>query len=1314
MEQSAHNLTESPPKPHNGFGNIDTPRTSNLKFLRAKRLNYFCGKSVQSQISNTEETQGVGAQKNRKHTRSQTPRRCHSAPASKQEHSVSAACIVQTGGNVRANITSTDEGIYLQAADASHPILQGNVGIESSAQLPSDHGSPPSKHEGKTMESTHHNNLQPAPETSLIIPNSLLPDTSNLQEVSAQHYLQPAAREDTKGPRIQHSLLPSQEKIFSSPHILQPIQTEAKESSICNNPQSKPITARAKNVSTHNYVKPEPVEAEINVPSSHRSLLRSSFVSDLDQDLLEDLSVPETEKLQHVMTWAKKFLNKCDGGSTLPFREGDDMPTNDMDERILSEKYLKLNKSTIDSSAQFDVCVGFHDSDFKKQSYLNDQYKESAPVKFCVSKSPRNTFRTKSVFNHITETGLFSPQRPVSTGSHSDRKADMDNFSKPLQIRYPQVGTDRPNKDPFRRKSCTLRTEQFLGCSESRCSDDEDIFRNGLKSKQRDNNIQISKVSESDVDIKDNFRDREDTSSTESSLDTERLTALLESLDIYPRGSENKANAEEKDGERTDRTFLVRKCAESDDNTPLSVSKNILDCFQPHPYRVCSEDSASKVYQVCPMCGFYSSTKTSWCTECGSILNSDKDLTLRNDTENKSPQSPIVHENVLDDFFNVKKDIVRGHDKIPMAKQNDKECGRTVCWEDDSDIVSDSDGSVLEKYFIYVQQLDMLKREKEKQSKYLSPESSGEVSSDDESSKEYPKPQIYSGILKSSVTGRHVTCDGDDDDDDDDEEEDGTATQFLENPNILVKSDCHFDQQTRKESHLLGSTEKSYETEMSNPKGPLDRKLQKSTLISSKVTGPKRYWEKSSIAWSSYTHGELKPRSHEGSQRPASAGHRKNNQQHQGDRSTRAVSEHLSQSYWDGQSNSLQWSSEDEHGSMWLFLPDELWIYVFSQLSHEDLSKVTQVCQRFRYIANDDSLWKVIKMTNRHFLNDTCLANIGLHHPESLSLYRCHDDTQSITEEGLGNLFQHCKNSLMALNVTNCSGPRLEGDLVLLTASNYCTRLTSVDISWTAATDKGIISLVEASAQLQSLSMNGCKITDDAITALLKKHCKSLTKIEIFGCHALSTQCLISVATECTHLENLNIGRIPKATDVCLAKIASNLQKISTLNLTGLNVVRDRSVHHIVKQCSKLENLTLSSCSQVTDVSLVEISTYLRTIKYLDLSGCKKVSDIGIQALARSCQEINYLDLSSTGVGKRGVCLLASYCYATLECLKLSFCKAVTADAVEKLCKNCKRLKMLHLYGCPVSPDLEYIKQCSKSFQIFHDLSIPTAKILGE
>ncbi|XP_037349065.2 protein AMN1 homolog [Talpa occidentalis] len=162
---------------------------------------------------------------------------------------------------------------------------------------------------------------------------------------------------------------------------------------------------------------------------------------------------------------------------------------------------------------------------------------------------------------------------------------------------------------------------------------------------------------------------------------------------------------------------------------------------------------------------------------------------------------------------------------------------------------------------------------------------------------------------------------------------------------------------------------------------------------------------------------------------------------------------------------------------------------------------------------------------------------------------------------------------------------------------------------------------------------------------------------------------------------------------------------MTALNVAALKTVKDGIVHLIVTHCPKLESLVLSSCSQVTDMSLVEISTYLKALRCLDVSGCRQVTNAGVHALARSCHHLKCLDLSSTGISKRGVCLLANYCHISLECVKLSFCKNVTLDAVKRLCKNCRRLKILHLYGCTITSGLCKIKEAYKRVKIFHDNS---------
>ncbi|XP_051876601.1 F-box/LRR-repeat protein 20-like [Pristis pectinata] len=288
---------------------------------------------------------------------------------------------------------------------------------------------------------------------------------------------------------------------------------------------------------------------------------------------------------------------------------------------------------------------------------------------------------------------------------------------------------------------------------------------------------------------------------------------------------------------------------------------------------------------------------------------------------------------------------------------------------------------------------------------------------------------------------------------------------------------------------------------------------------------------------------------------------------------------------------------EDGNRSPWLYLPDEIWLRIFALLPHRDLCQVARVCYCFHRLANDETLWKNIKIENSNCLNDKWLKNIGHHQPRSLSLCRCNDRTKSITDSGLRELFRHSKDSLKELYVTCCSGPKLTGDSVLLHASAVCHKLTSVDVSWTAATDKGIIALAQASSCLYRLLANGCHLTDESINILIKKHRKSLRELELFGCHALSSHCLTHMAQECLNLQSLNIGRIPKLTTTCLIQIVTSLKNLSALNLSGLNAVHDSVVHHTARQCPKMDRLILSSCLQLTDVSLFEIGTYLSTIR---------------------------------------------------------------------------------------------------------------------
>ncbi|XP_077978504.1 uncharacterized protein LOC144433960 isoform X2 [Glandiceps talaboti] len=167
----------------------------------------------------------------------------------------------------------------------------------------------------------------------------------------------------------------------------------------------------------------------------------------------------------------------------------------------------------------------------------------------------------------------------------------------------------------------------------------------------------------------------------------------------------------------------------------------------------------------------------------------------------------------------------------------------------------------------------------------------------------------------------------------------------------------------------------------------------------------------------------------------------------------------------------------------------------------------------------------------------------------------------------------------------------------------------------------------------------------------------------------------------CKNLCSLNIGQLYKVTDECMSQLSTHLKQIEHLDLRGCKQIKDNCVRKIVRNCPRLQSLVLANCPLITDNALVEIATYLPTIRSLDVSGCKKISNTGVRSIAMSCPELANLDISSTNINHKSVTTIASYMNKYLESLRLSFCSDITEASVIKLAKNCRKLRVVHLYG---------------------------------
>ncbi|XP_053158571.1 uncharacterized protein LOC128347663 isoform X2 [Hemicordylus capensis] len=1099
-----------------------------------------------------------------------------------------------------------------------------------------------------------------------------------------------------------------------------------------------------------------------------RKYLSNAYVSKLDNKLLEGVGVPETQKLKHVVSWAELFLNKSsvrDGMQESSQSAGDIMQGSSKSVHILdqdtekeiiqtSEDLQLLQANVFTGSIPF---VPFENSSehaarWSPPTSLISNILSSTSKSLCLTQITKHEREEKDIvvstnisgeceaddhMHHSTrnvsfqksqiacqandscttaiglnesENYFWAPLNDSSDEELPDVKAmntsspytkehkgslDSSSFFQPENMKCFSL-SELGGRLPSVRKTDSCEkwnpgTENILEIKEHKCKDfiwtvkpDRSSGTNNTaeSTTEQTTNRDISLDPVTEV-RKDASRDR--------LLDAEPLKE-----DDEPKKERNEPKSEHMLGRG--KIFEEWKCAEEEQVDGVSNGANCdadqrgieLKSMMKEPTVQTSsfcnnsllKPSENSTFKVSPDCFNLSYKSTNLCINCNSIL---VDMLPQFDDDSIPHKSDIVQRYVQEDVSeNISDDVIKlimGPKSIseeflvPKVNVDDH---KKLLWNDKFMSFSNHDNSVLAKYYFYLNCLSETKRLQREDKKHLFSCKVFRGFSEDvkfsscchcKSSNSYESEDTEN--MNKDFEASEVSCHND------------------ERTEATKQQGSHPEEQESKPLFTNSCPNPSTDLELTNKRQSRnshtskEKKVSETRRIGTDVA--RRHWEKASIAWSSYAHGELKPRSR-CFQRPASANETKGK----------------NYKAWNLPSSGCVPFKQPKANST-----------SDVTVSNKNQEKTSNYQEKRSFLKTTNA-WKEIQLTDCRCLNDDWLANLGNRHPQHFTLDHCHDETQRITDVGLKQFFQHCKSSLKELNIKSCSGPGLRGDTVLLHASAFCNHLTTVDVSWTGATDSGLIALIKASLRLKCLSANGCQITDDAVATLVEKHGKSLEKLEIFGCHAVTAKCLRSVAVKCSNLKVLNIGRVHKVTEDCLAKVVNSMRKLTSLNVTGLNMVRDCVVHLIVKKCPDLECLVLNSCSQVTDISLMEISTYLPTIRYLDVSSCKEVTDVGIQALVGSCSKLVYLDLSLTTTSRRGVCLLASFCFRTLECVKLSFCKYITLDAILKLCKNCKRLKILHLYGCRFMPDLKSIKKINKTVEVFHDFSVPAAKLSSE
>jgi len=356
-------------------------------------------------------------------------------------------------------------------------------------------------------------------------------------------------------------------------------------------------------------------------------------------------------------------------------------------------------------------------------------------------------------------------------------------------------------------------------------------------------------------------------------------------------------------------------------------------------------------------------------------------------------------------------------------------------------------------------------------------------------------------------------------------------------------------------------------------------------------------------------------------------------------------------------------------------IPNEMWLLIFSFLSFENLFAIRLVCSKFYNLANDSSLWRQIKLTDKKLTNSS-LKLYSSNSPRHLEFNKC--SSKLLTNLDMRNFFQSLKKSLVSLSVISCSGKAFLGDNISLHVSTHCLNIRKINIPWSCITSDGFSALVESLNCIEEIDISGNSLIDDSsFLKFVEKHSTKLVSIQMEGCFNISPFLIFKMVDTSPKLKVLNIALCNRIDNQTCNKICSALPSIRRLDLHGVKSFDDTSLKLLSENSNSLHTLIIGNCSEITDKGAMYLSRF--SFRHLDISNCFKITNQPL--LSHNFSQLEIIDTSSLAVSDAFIKHL-SYSAPRLHTIKVSYCCHITNDAFVKFVLSAKNLKHVWAYGC--------------------------------
>ncbi|XP_048819784.1 lysine-specific demethylase 2B isoform X13 [Lagopus muta] len=267
----------------------------------------------------------------------------------------------------------------------------------------------------------------------------------------------------------------------------------------------------------------------------------------------------------------------------------------------------------------------------------------------------------------------------------------------------------------------------------------------------------------------------------------------------------------------------------------------------------------------------------------------------------------------------------------------------------------------------------------------------------------------------------------------------------------------------------------------------------------------------------------------------------------------------------------------------------EVWMAVFSYLSHRDLCICMRVCKTWNRWCCDKRLWTKIDLNHCKSITPLMLSGIIRRQPVTLDL-----SWTNISKKQLSWLINRLP-GLRDLLLSGCSWIAVSA-----LCSSSCPLLRTLDVQWAEGLKDAQMRDLLSPPTDNRPGCNGCTLES------METLSSSSGKEQFCG--------------SCHIRPDISSGQIDNR---------SKLRNIVELRLAGLDIT-DASLRLIIRHMPLLSKLNLSYCNHVTDQSinlLTAVGTTTRdSLTEINLSDCNKVTDQCLSYFKR-CGNICQIDL---------------------------------------------------------------------------------------